>query len=1073
MKHIHKVLLLGSGALKIGEAGEFDYSGSQAIKALKEEGIKVILVNPNIATIQTSEGLADEIYLLPVTHEFVSSVIVKERPDGILLSFGGQTALNCGLELARRGIFKKYDVKVLGTSIAAIEITEDRKLFSEKLTAQKLKTAPGKIVHSLAEAEVFANSTGFPLMLRTGFALGGMGSGIITGKRDLRLRVAHGLTLYPQLLLEECLSGWKEVEYEVVRDCDDNCITVCNMENFDPTGIHTGESIVVAPSQTLNNHEYFFLRTIAIQVIRAIGVVGECNIQFALNPDNGEYRIIEVNARLSRSSALASKATGYPLAYVAAKLALGKRLWEIPNSITGKTTAFFEPALDYIVIKVPRWDIDKFIRAESTIGSEMKSVGEVMSIGRTFEEAIQKASRMLNDGYAGVMDKNFTRETKQQLLKRLKTADTMRLFTVCSAIREGVTLAEIHRLTQIDHWFLQKLENIVTTYKQLEQTVRLTRDLLRTAKQQGFSDSQIADLTHSNEAAVRTKRQQLQITPFVKCIDTTAGEFPATTNYLYLTYYADESDYVPIAGNKAIVLGGGPYAIGTSVEFDWCAVNTVMTLRKEKIKGIMVNCNPETVSTDYDISDVLYFEELSLERVLDIYELEQAPLILSVGGQIPNNLSVKLPRSVPILGPTRKQITQAEDREQFSHLLDTLSIAQPAWGKAATIAEAKKLCAAIGYPALLRPSFVLSGKAMRVLDTEVQLVKYMQYYAQLLKTHPVLITRFLEDYGECDFDGVARSGDILVSAISEHIEGAGVHSGDSAMIHPPATMTFETQQEVSRIAARIIKALHLTGPFNIQFLHNRDVLVIECNLRASRSFPFVSKLDGVNFIEVATRTILGKKVPRFPVPLLPFYGVKVPQFSHHKVKGADPVLKVEMNSTGEVAALGADCYAAYLTALIATGFNSPTRRAAMVTLGGERGKLALINSCRKLNNLGFTLYATSGTHMFLKYNGIHSEVIGKVFEHDQRTVINLLQEKKIDFIINLPERGEYQSTSAKTLSDGYNIRRAAIDYKVPVFTNREAADFFVDAIAKWHGDALPQLSLQAYKKLTVVTKGAR
>lgn len=1067
MKKINKILLLGSGALKIGEAGEFDYSGTQAIKALKEEGKEIILVNPNIATIQTSEGLADKVYFLPITADFVTKVIEKEKPDGILLSFGGQSALNCGIDLFKQGKFEKYDVKILGTPMQAVLDTEDRKLFADKLHTLGLKTAHGKTVSTLVEAKKFANEIGYPVMLRTGFALGGTGSGILKNELELIEKVTRALAVYPQLIIEECLYGWKEIEYEVVRDVDDNCVTVCNMENFDPTGIHTGESIVVAPSQTLTNKEYFYLRDISIRAIRAFKIIGECNIQYALNPKTGDYRIIEVNARLSRSSALASKATGYPLAYIAAKLALGKKLWELPNNITKKTTAFFEPALDYIVVKIPRWDLDKYTHVDESIGSEMKSVGEVMSIGRTFTEAIQKGTRMLSDGYIGVIDKNYGIESKAELLKKIRTPSTMRLFFICSALRAGVSKDEIAKETRIDMWFLSQLETIVKTYKKLEKE-KLTPRLLKEAKQLGFSDLQIADLSGSTEERVRKTRKDWQIIPKIKRIDTMAGEFPAETNYLYMTYCADIDDYIPqVKEKKIMVLGSGPYSIGTSVEFDWCAVNTIKTAKKLGYKGIMVNCNPETVSTDYDNSDYLYFEELTIERFLDIYDREQAPCILSVGGQIPNNISQKIGGEVKILGAQSAQIKKAENRQHFSKLLDTLSIEQPKWARATSLEQAKKLCRSIGYPVLLRPSFVLSGKAMRVTESEADLIDYMQHFELSLKDHPLLITDYLKDAQECDFDGVSQNGEIIISALSEHIEDAGVHSGDSSLVLPPHTFSKELQKKIAAISAKIIQSLKLSGPFNIQYLIKDETMyVIECNLRASRSFPFISKIKGVNFIEKATEIILNKKVATPKMESLLYYGVKVPQFSFRKLKGADFVPKVEMNSTGEVAAVGKTSHEAYLIAMLATGIKYPTKKAVFLSVGGMQSKMKFLSAVTLLKKNGYKIYSTLGTGFYLKENGISIERVGKIHEGSELTATDLLMKGLVDFCVVTPEGTTNQSlTKVKQgITDGYVIRRTAIDFGIPVFTNVASAQFFIEAITRYDLDDLSIKTLGEYRR---------
>jgi carbamoyl-phosphate synthase large subunit len=1069
MKRIQKVLLLGSGALKIGEAGEFDYSGTQAIKALKEEGKRVILVNPNIATIQTSKGYADEIYFLPVTADFVSKVIEKEKPEGILLSFGGQTALNCGIELHKRGILKKHNVAVMGTPMQAIIDTEDRELFSKRLEAIGLKTAKGKIIRTVEDGMAFAFELGYPVMLRTGYALGGTGSGIARSEHELRTLLTNAFATSSQVIVEECLYGWKEIEYEVVRDKDDNCITVCNMENFDPVGIHTGESIVIAPSQTLNDKEYYGLRQIAIDTIRELKIMGECNIQYALDPKSSDYRIIEVNARLSRSSALASKATGYPLAYVAAKLACGKTLPELTNSVTGKTSSFFEPSLDYVVVKIPRWDLDKYTNVDPIIGSEMKSVGEVMSIARTFKEAIQKAVRMLNQRYDGVMDLREMEYDEGTLKKRLISPDQKRLFVVCAALAKGITVEEIHRLTGIDPWFLYSLHRIVKTYQALKESKNLDTDILKDAKRQGFSDKQIALVRGVKEEDIRTLRKQKQIVPVIKNIDTMAGEFPAKTNYLYMTYAAVQSDHVADEReSKTIVLGSGPYSIGTSVEFDWCAVNTVARLREHGQKTVMINCNPETVSTDYDNSDYLYFEELSLERVLDIYEIEKSPFILSVGGQIPNNLAPKLDRvGVPILGSDAKAIRQAEDRQIFSNLLDSLDIAQPAWSEAHTEVQSLKVAKKLGFPILIRPSFVLSGKAMLVIETEEQLSSYLRNVDLDLKEHSLVMTRFLTDAVECDLDGVAGDGEIHIYAISEHVEKGGVHSGDASLVLPPHRMTKPMQQTLYHHAAVIVKALHVNGPFNIQFLVTQDKdYVIECNLRASRSIPFVSKAMNINLITLATDIALGKRVSKIEQPNLRHVTVKVPQFSFRRLRGADPILRVEMSSTGEVAAFGKDVYEAYLTAMLATGMYYPKKKAVFLSLGGRNGKKGFLAGAKLLKTMGYALYATSGTHTYLKENGIESTRVSKLHENTHPNYQDLLKNNTIGIAIVLPER--FTDASRKSvqigLSDGYLMRRMSIDMGIPIFTNAESASLFIESIHRYSEDDLAIFPWSQYNK---------
>ncbi|MBI5449015.1 carbamoyl-phosphate synthase (glutamine-hydrolyzing) large subunit [Candidatus Gottesmanbacteria bacterium] len=1068
MNRIQKVLILGSGALKIGEAGEFDYSGTQAIKALKEEGKTVILVNPNIATIQTSKDLADQIYFLPVTAFFVAKVIEKEKPDGILLSFGGQTALNCGIELYHQGILEKYHVEILGTPIQAIIDTEDRQKFSQRLTSIGLYTAKGTLITSVADGLAYARSVGFPVMLRTGFALGGTGSGIAKTSAALRLLLESALTTSPQIIIEECLYGWKEVEYEVVRDASDNCITVCNMENLDPVGIHTGESIVIAPSQTLTNDEYYQLRDIAIRTIRELGIVGECNIQYAVHPKTGDYRIIEVNARLSRSSALASKATGYPLAYVAAKLALGKTLPELKNSVTGSTSAFFEPALDYVVVKMPRWDLDKYSNVDTTIGSEMKSVGEVMSIARTFKEAIQKAIRMLGLGYEGIMDEDTLKESIPSIRKRLKHPDSKRIFVVAAGLAKGMTVPEIYRLTGIDQWYLYSLARIVQTYTVLKQTSSISTDILSDAKRQGFSDGQIGKLTGRKEADIRTFRKTHGIVPRVLRIDTMAGEFPAITNYFYLTYAASASDHVPTNEKKVAVLGAGPYAIGTSVEFDWCAVNTVATLRVHGIKSIMVNCNPETVSTDYDHSDYLYFEELSLERVLDIWDIEKAPFIVSVGGQIPNNLAPKLHAlGVPLLGSDADTILRAEDRYRFGRLLDTLFIAQPAWSETRSLAQSLEQANKIGFPVLLRPSFVLSGKAMLVIESEKQLSQYLDHMGENAKKYSVVMTKFLQGATECDFDGVADNGKILISILSEHVEKGGVHSGDATLVLPSFTLEASVQQSIAKQAAAIVKSLSVSGPFNIQFLVSEGTpYVIECNLRASRSFPFVSKALDRNFIALATEVMLGKK--NLPVSTVrpKFYTVKVPQFSFRRLRGADPVLRVEMSSTGEVAAMGWDAREAYLKALLSTGMQYPNQKTVFLSLGGSTGKRVFDQGAKRLHSMGFTLHATLGTYNYLKSLGISCRLVEKLHEGKHPNYRDLVVDHKIGFAVVLPERftETTKTEMSKGLSDGYLMRRMSIDWSIPIFTNAESALFFIESLQKYPMEDLEIKSLEEYSK---------
>lgn len=1059
MKKKLKILILGSGALKIGEAGEFDYSGTQAIKALKEEGATVILINPNIATIQTSEGLADEVYFLPVTPEFVEKVIEKEKPDGIMLSFGGQTALNCGIALYKAHVLEKYKVEVFGTPIQTIIETEDRELFASRLATKNLLTAKGRVVRSLNDALSYAKELGLPVMLRTGFALGGAGSGVARDIATLESLVNNAFATGAQVIVEECLWGWKEVEYEVVRDRLDNCITVCNMENFDPVGIHTGESIVIAPSQTLTDAEYYGLRDIAIKTIRELGIVGECNIQYALNPKNGEYRIIEVNARLSRSSALASKATGYPLAYVAAKLAMGKTLPELRNAITGDTSAFFEPALDYVVVKIPRWDLDKYELVDPTIGSEMKSVGEVMSIARTFKEALQKAVRMLNLGFDGIIDDSLVQCSLETLKERLRKPDPKRVFVISAAFAKGMSVEEIAMITGIDPWFLYSLRRVVQTYIGMTQATELTTELLLDAKRQGFSDTQIARKLHLGENDVRKQRVKEGVIPVIKRIDTMAGEFPAKTNYLYMTYAAKESDYVPDASEeKVVVLGGGPYAIGTSVEFDWCAVNTVSTIREQGKKTVMINCNPETVSTDFDTTDYLYFEELSFERVSDILDRECAPVIVSVGGQIPNNLAPKLSATKrEILGTQAVSIHKAENRQEFSKLLDSLSISQPPWREVHGVDESIVSALELGFPVLIRPSFVLSGKAMLVVETEEQLREYLDHYKTQVSEYSMVMTKFMLGATECDFDGVAQKGSVLVYALSEHVEHGGVHSGDATLVLPSFSLSDDMKGRIEETSKKIVKSLKVNGPFNIQFLvSNDDLFVIECNLRASRSVPFVSKATNVNFIRLATRVALGIDESVVSMPEAQYVTVKAPQFSFRKLRGADPILRVEMSSTGEVAAFGQDRFEAYLKAICSTGVQYPEKKTVFLSLGGPSGKQKFLASAVSLYELGFTIYATSGTHDFLKENGVSSLRVGKLYAGEHPNYMDLLKDHKISFSVVLPER--FVDTSSplveKGMSDGYTMRRLSIDLSIPIFTNGETAGLYIESLKKYSFETL-------------------
>ncbi|MBI1936209.1 carbamoyl-phosphate synthase (glutamine-hydrolyzing) large subunit, partial [Candidatus Woesearchaeota archaeon] len=1048
-----KVLVLGSGSLKIGQAGEFDYSGSQCLKALMEEGIQTVLINPNIATIQTSEGMADKIYFLPVTPYFVEKVIEKEKPDGIMLSFGGQTALNCGVELSDAGVFEKYDVKVLGTQIQTIKDTEDRKLFVNKLNEVKLKTPESEAANSVEESVKIAKKLSYPVMLRVAYALGGAGSGVAQDEKELYEKANRAFAFSSQVLVEKYLGGWKEVEYEVVRDSYDNCITVCNMENFDPMGIHTGESIVVAPSQTLTNSEYHKLRDIAIKVIRHLGIVGECNIQYALDPDSEDYRIIEVNARLSRSSALASKATGYPLAFVAAKLALGYSLVELENKITKATKSCFEPALDYIVVKMPRWDLQKFKNVSFEIGSEMKSVGEVMSIGRKFEEAVQKALRMLNIGLHGLVG---NRLAFNDIEKELKSPTDKRLLVIVEAIRNGISVDEIYELTKIDRWFLYKIKNVAETELKLSKhkISDIPKELVKLAKQQGFSDFQIAKILFNGDSKdmllkkleVRELRKKYGIIPVVKQIDTLAAEYPAKTNYLYLTYNGEDDD-VNFGSNKsAIVLGSGAYRIGSSVEFDWCCVNAVLALKKMDYTTIMVNYNPETVSTDYDVCDRLYFDELSLERVLDIYEKENpSGVIVSMGGQIPNNLVMKLHRmNVRIIGTSPESIDCAEDRHKFSALLDSLGIDQPEWIEAKSIVEAEKFAYKVEYPVLIRPSYVLSGAAMGIASNKTELEQYLQKAADVSKEHPVVISKFITDAKEIEIDAVAQNGEVVIYAISEHIENAGVHSGDATMALPPQFTYMETVRRIKEIAKKISGSLKITGPFNIQFIaKENEIKVIECNLRASRSFPFVSKVTKNNFIELATKAMIGMDIKgRYNTLDLDYVGVKAPQFSFSRLQGADPVLSVEMASTGEVACLGNDLNEAFLKSLLSVGFTMP-EKSILLSTGPVKSKAYLLEGIRKLDEMGFGLFATEGTAKFLEQNGIKSEILYWPSYKKEPNALTYLQERKIDLVINIPK-----SLEETELENDYLIRRKAVDFNIPLITNAQVAKLFIESISK-------------------------
>jgi len=1063
-----KVLLLGSGGLKIGQAGEFDYSGSQAIKALKEEGIRVILINPNIATVQTDTpfngsakraDLADDVYFVPLTEHFAEEVIRKERPDAILLSFGGQTALNLGLALEKSGVLKKYNVRVLGTPVATIRDTEDRDLFIKRLDQIGVKTARSRAAASIEEAQRAAREIAYPVMVRAGFALGGEGSGVVANEEELTQKLTEVFRSAPQVLIEENLRGWKEVEYEVVRDAADNCITVCNMENLDPMGIHTGESFVVAPSQTLSNAEYHSLREIAIRTIRHLGIVGECNIQYALDPKSGDYRVIEVNARLSRSSALASKATGYPLAFVAAKLALGYKLTEIRNSVTKKTSACFEPALDYLVLKAPRWDLNKFENAAPRIGTEMKSVGEVMAIGRSFEEVLQKALRMLNigaDGFTANKNGSFLIEDP---MREIREPTTRRMFALSQALRAGTSPEEIHSESAIDLWFLKKMQRIVELEREIG-SKKMNADLMRRAKRAGFSDRQIATLIKSDETKVRAMRRRLKVLPVVKQIDTLAGEFPAETNYLYLTYHGEEHDLS--RGKKQVaVLGSGPYSIGSSVEFDWSGVQALATLKREGYRRIMINYNPETVSTDYDVSDRLYFEELSLERVLDIVEFEN-PLgvIVSTGGQIPNNLALKLYKAkVNVLGTSPKDIDRAEDRHTFSKLLDKLGIDQPLWAELKTVDEAVRTAEDIGYPVLVRPSYVLSGAAMSVATDKDSLVKFLKRAVDISSDHPIVISKFIENAREIEMDGVAQKGQLIVYAITEHVENAGTHSGDATVVLPPQRTYIETIRRAKEITRAIVKELHITGPFNIQFLAKDNKLqVIECNVRASRSFPFVSKVTGYNFIDIATRAILGKDVRgNYRTLELDLVAVKSPQFSYSRIKGADPFATVEMASTGEVACFGDSFSEALLKSVMAAGLRLPKKN-VLVSLGKEENKVKLLPSMQALADMGFSLFATENTADFLMDNGVPCEKVYKIRTEKSPNVKELLQDGKLDLIINVPTHSYTRDST-----DGFTIRRKAVDMNIPLITNRQLAESFIGALVEQKGRTLAAKKWSEYR----------
>ena len=1069
---IKKVLLLGSGALKIGEAGEFDYSGSQALKAMKEEGIETILINPNIATVQTSDGFADKIYFLPVTPYFVEKVIEKERPDGILLAFGGQTALNCGVALYKSGVLEKYSLKVLGTPVQAIMDTEDRELFINKLDEINVKTIKSEAVNTIADALTAAEQLGYPVIVRAAYALGGLGSGFCDTPEELIELTEKALSFSPQVLIEKSLKGWKEVEYEVVRDKYDNCITVCNMENFDPLGIHTGESIVVAPSQTLSNEDYHYLRQLAIKIIRHIGIVGECNVQYAYDPKSMEYRVIEVNARLSRSSALASKATGYPLAFVAAKLGLGYGLFELKNSVTKCTSAFFEPALDYIVCKIPRWDLGKFHGVSREIGSSMKSVGEVMAIGRTFEEAIQKGLRMIGQGMHGFAG---NREIKvADINQALADPTDKRIFIISQAMTQGYSVEEIHRLTNIDKWFLYKLKHIIDTAAKLQNFNEINDiplPLLRLAKEQGFSDFQIArevrkDNLDSNTDSleVRKLRNANGILPVVKQIDTLAAEYPAQTNYLYLTYNGTENDIDYLNDKRSVVvLGSGAYRIGSSVEFDWCSVNALMTIKKEGWRSVMINYNPETVSTDYDMCDRLYFDELTFERVMDILDLERPHgTILSVGGQIPNNLATRLDeQGINILGTSATSIDNAEDRHKFSAMLDTLGIDQPRWRELTSFEDINQFIDEVGFPVLVRPSYVLSGAAMNVCSNNDELDRFLRLAANVSKQHPVVVTEFIQNAKEIEMDAVAQNGEIKVYAISEHIEFAGVHSGDATICFPPQKLYVETMRRIKKVSSQIAKALNISGPFNIQFLaKNNEIKVIECNLRASRSFPFVSKVIKINFIDIATKVMMGIPVekPNKSAFDLDYVGIKASQFSFSRLQGADPVLGVDMSSTGEVGCIGDDTNEAILKSMLSVGYKVP-QKAVLLSTGTPKQKADLLDAAHLLHNHGFILYATGGTHKFLNENGIPAVRVYWPSESDmQPQALSLLHNKQIDLVINIPK-----NLSSTELSNGYKIRRAAIDLNVPLITNARLASAFITAFTSMPLDKIEIKHWAEYK----------
>ena len=1059
---LRKVLVLGAGALKIGQSGEFDYSGSQALKALREEGISTVLVNPNIATIQTSKLLADKVYFLPVTAFFVEKIIARERPDGILLSFGGQTALNCGIDLFRNGALERYNVRILGTPISAIILTEDRQEFAQHLHSIDIPTPQSRSAETLEEALRIGEEIGFPVMVRAGFALGGQGSGIAQDPAHLERIVSGALAFAPQVLIEQYLHHYKEVEYEVVRDSYDNCITVCNMENMDPLGIHTGESIVLAPSQTLTNYEYHTLRAAAIKIVRSLDIVGECNVQFALNPRTSAYYVIEVNARLSRSSALASKATGYPLAYVAAKLALGYALTDLTNRVTGVTQACFEPSLDYLVVKIPRWDLEKFKGVDETIGTGMKSVGEVMGIGRTFEEAFQKAIRMLDLDFEGVTsEKAFSGDetARENIIRYLRRPTPKRMFALAIAMRHGIPVEEITEMTGIDPWFLYRIKHIVEAEQELEAGLELAPPQLLRLKQLGISDERIAELTGREAQEIRALRKQLGITPYIFQIDTLAGEFPSDTNYLYTTYNAQHNDVAPLGKDSVVVLGSGPYRIGSSVEFDWTCVSTVEALKRYNKRSIVINCNPETVSTDYDTSNRLYFEELTFERIADICEFESPDgVIVSVGGQTPNNRAKALQRyGFRLLGTDAANIDRAEDRSKFSALLDRLAIRQPAWDTFVDLEGLTRFAQRVGYPVLVRPSYVLSGSAMNVCYTQEDLEQYVREAAAVSPEYPVTVSKFMQKVREIEMDAVAQRGEIKAFIISEHIENAGVHSGDATIVLPPQTINERTQRRIEEVGRAIARALEITGPFNIQFLaQDNEVYVIETNLRASRTFPFISKVTGVNFIELFVDALFREEIPVVRMPALTFTAVKAPQFSFARLTGADPLLRVEMASTGEVACFGEDIEEAYIKAILATGGKIPAK-GIFISLGGGDKKAKFLESARLLSTLGLPLYATEKTSAFLREHGIETTMLYKIHERKAPNVLDCFREHKVDLAINVVDVHDRQE-----VDDSYAMRRGAIDYNIPLFTKIKQARLFARALAQKDLATIPIKSWNEY-----------